>query len=86
MLRDCRGLRRSANAGVCAAYAYAMAVQGRAEQGIETAVALATEMTVSTSECTSDFVHFECPSGETVAYRGFENVLRSKMRKHSYLP
>ena len=72
------------NAGACAAYAYTMAIQGQAEDGIRTAAALATRPSWSPSQCAAEFDEDLC--SERRAYPGFEEALRSKMRKHGYLP
>jgi hypothetical protein len=76
----------SESAGPCAAYAYAMAVQGRAEEGIRTAVALAEEPSWYPHDCLAEYVDDRCPEGQERTFAGFEDALRWMMRQHGYLP
>lgn len=76
----------SESAGPCAAYAYAMAVQGQAEEGIRTAVALAEEPLWYPHDCLAEYVDDRCPEGKERTFAGFEDALRWMMREHGYLP
>jgi hypothetical protein len=84
-LAECRK-QESENAGACAAHAYAMAVQGKAEQGIRTAVRLAGEPSWYPADCLVEWVDDQCPAGQERTFAGFEDALRWMMREHGYLP
>lgn len=83
-LAECRE-RHVESAAPCAAYAYAMAVQGRAEDGIRTAVSLAPEPVWYPSDCLVAYVDDECPGDQWRKFAGFEDALRWIMRKNGYL-
>ncbi|MEO6388207.1 MAG: hypothetical protein ABIT16_04475 [Croceibacterium sp.] len=72
--------------GACAAYAYATAVLGQADQGIRTAVSLAEASDWLPSECTVAYVDDMCPEGKEMTFDGFEQGLRWIMHKNGYLP
>jgi hypothetical protein len=84
-LAECRA-GGSENAGPCAAYAYAMAIQGKAEEGIRTAVRLAGEPSWYPYDCLVEEVDDRCPEGQERQFTGFEDALRWLMREHGYLP
>jgi hypothetical protein len=84
-LAACRS-EESENAGPCAAYAYAMAIQGRAEEGIRTAVSLSGEPSWYPHDCLAEYVDDQCPDGQERQFTGFEDALRWIMREHGYLP
>jgi len=84
-LAACRS-EKSENAGPCAAYAYAMAIQGKAEEGIRTAVTLAEEPSWYPIDCLVDWVDDQCPEGKQRTFAGYEDALRWIMREHGYLP
>ncbi len=84
-LAECRK-REVESAGPCAAYAYAMALQGKAEEGIRTAVTLSREPVWYPLDCTVEWVDDRCPEGKERTFAGFEDALRWMMRKHGYLP
>lgn len=84
-LAACR-TEESENAGPCAAYAYAMALQGKAEDGIRTAVSLAGEPSWYPIDCTVEWVDDRCPEGKLRTFTGYEDALRWIMREHGYLP
>jgi hypothetical protein len=84
-LTSCRRETHGEN-GECAAYAYAMALQGQAEQGIQTAAALVKTTTWLPSECTVALVEDQCPKGKERTFEAFEPALRWIMQKHGYLP
>ena len=83
-LRECRAGEID-NAGACAAYAYAMAQQGQAEDGIRTAVSLAREPVWYPTDCLVDYVDGECPGEQWRQFTGFEDALRWIMRENGYL-
>jgi hypothetical protein len=83
-LAECRA-QESENAGACAAYALAMAVQGKAEDGIRTAVSLAGEPSWYPADCLVEPVDDLCPEGKERTFTGFEEALRWLMREHGYL-
>ena len=83
-LSECQDRQGGENAGACAAYAHAMAIQGEADNGILTAAALATRPSGSPSQCAAEFDEELCSKRR--AYAGFEKALRSTMRDHGYLP
>jgi hypothetical protein len=85
VLAECRE-RDVESAAPCAAYAYAMAVQGRAEEGIRTAVSLAPEPVWYPSDCLVDTVDDMCPDDQWRQFAGFEDALRWIMRRNGYLP
>ena len=84
-LAECRK-GETENAAPCAAYAYAMAVQGKAEEGIRTAVGLAREPVWYPIDCTVEWVDDQCPDGKLREFAGFEDALRWIMRENGYLP
>jgi hypothetical protein len=84
-LAECRA-QDSENAGPCAAYAYAMAVQGEAEDGIRAAVSLAEEPSWYPIDCLVEWVDDQCPEGKERTFAGFEDALRWIMRENGYLP
>lgn len=84
-LRACRA-DNSENAGACAAYAYAMAILGDAEQGIRTAVMNAEPPPWYPYDCLAEEVDGQCPEGKLRQFAGFEDALRWMMRRHGYLP
>jgi hypothetical protein len=69
-LAECRK-QESENVGACAAHAYAMAMQGKAEQGIRTAVRLAGEPSWYPVDCLAEYVDDQCPEGEERTFAGF---------------
>ena len=83
-LAECRAKQGGENAGACAAYAYAMAIQGNPEEGIRTATELATRPGWSPSRCAAEFDAELC--AERREYQGFETALRQMMRENGYLP
>jgi hypothetical protein len=85
VLAECR-VDDSESAGPCAAYAYAMALQGRAEEGIRTAVDLAEAPPWFPHDCLAEYVDDQCPEGQERSFAGFEEALRWMMRKHGHLP
>lgn len=82
------GCRRETHGetGECAAYAYAMALQGQAEQGIRTATSLVKATTWLPSDCTVPYVENQCPEGKELTFDTFEPALRWIMTKNGYLP
>jgi len=84
-LRECRSDEFERN-GACAAHAYAMALQGKAEDGIRTAASFAAPLTDYPYDCTVDYVDDQCPEGKERTFAGFEDALRWLMRKNGYLP
>ena len=84
-LRDCRE-DDVENSSACAAYAYALAIQGRAEEGIRTAAELANDPLWYPVDCTVQRVEDQCPEGKERAFTGFEDALRWLMRQNGYLP
>jgi hypothetical protein len=84
-LAACRSAE-SENAGPCAAYAHAMALQGKAEEGIRTAVELAGEPSWYPIACTVEWTGDQCPEGKLRTFADFEEALRWIMREHGYLP
>jgi hypothetical protein len=84
-LAACRS-GESENAGACAAYAYALALQGKAEEGIRTAVSLAEEPSWYPIDCLAEYADGQCPEGKERTFAGFEDALRWMMREHGYLP
>jgi hypothetical protein len=84
-LAECRSREAERN-GACAAYAHAMAVQGRAEEGIRIATSLADANGEVPYDCTVAFVEDQCPEGKERTFADFEDALRWTMRKNGYLP
>ncbi|HEY6816300.1 MAG TPA: hypothetical protein VI168_12230 [Croceibacterium sp.] len=84
-LKECRSDEGERN-GACAAYAYVRAIQGDSEDGIRTAVGLATDSDWYPYDCTVDYVDDMCPQGKERQFAGFEDALRWIMRKNGYLP
>jgi hypothetical protein len=77
----------SESAGPCAAYAYARALQGEAEDGIRTAVRYAGEPSWYPTDCLVDYdeEHELCPEGKERQFAGYEDALRWIMRENGYL-
>ena len=73
------------SAAPCAAYAYAMALQGKAEEGIRTAVQNAEPPPWYPHDCLAEYVDDQCPEGQERTFAGFEDALRWIMRQHGYL-
>jgi hypothetical protein len=74
------------NNGGCAAYAYAMAVLGRAEEGIATAAQHAQPSTWLPSHCPAGYdENGECPEGGELTFTDFETALRWIMTQNGYL-
>lgn len=87
-LASCRRNTTPEN-GDCAAYAYAMAVLGEAEDGVRTATALARtpDPLWLPIDCTVAYdENSECPEGKAITFDSFEPGLRYLMHKHGYLP
>jgi hypothetical protein len=85
-LAECRKAE-SENAGPCAAYAYGMALQRRAEEGIRVAVAQAGEPSWWPIDCLVEYDENDlCPEGKEREFANFEEALRWIMRKNGYLP
>ncbi len=83
-LKECRSDEGERN-GACAAYAYVRAIQGDPEDGIRTAVSLATDSDWYPYDCTVDYVDDMCPAGKERQFTGFEDALRWIMRRNGYL-
>jgi hypothetical protein len=83
-LAECR-VDAVESAAPCAAYAYAMAIQGQTEEGIRTAVAHAEEPPWFPHDCLVEDLDEPCPEGKKRTFAGFEDALRWLMRKHGYL-
>ena len=64
----------------------AVAIQGKAEEGIRTAVGLAREPVWYPIDCTVEWVDDQCPDGKLREFAGFEDALRWIMRENGYLP
>ena len=73
------------SAAPCAAYAYAMALQGKAEEGIRTAVENAGPPPWYPHDCLAEYVDDQGPEGQERTFAGFEDALRWIMRQHGYL-
>nr|WP_207785982.1 hypothetical protein [Altererythrobacter segetis] len=72
--------------GACAAYAYGMAILGKPEQGIRTAVALAKPSDWLPEDCSVEYdKNDNCPKGKEITFGSFEPSLRYLMRKNGYL-
>jgi hypothetical protein len=87
-LRSCRRNTTPEN-GDCAAYAYAMAILGRPEEGIRTADSLvrAPVPLWLPEDCEGGFdEEGNCPEGKLITFDAFEPALRYLMRKNGYLP
>lgn len=84
-LAECRK-DDSESAAPCAAYAYAMATLGQAEEGIRTAVTHAEPPPWYPYDCLAEEADGECPEGKLREFAGFEDALRWMMRRHGYLP
>jgi hypothetical protein len=85
-LKWCRKREPGRN-GSCAAYAYAMAVLGKPEDGIRTAVSLAEKSDWVPEDClVSRDKDDLCPEGKARQFTGFEDALRWSMRQNGYLP
>jgi hypothetical protein len=85
-LVGCRNQVHGRN-GSCAAYAYAMAVLGKPEDGIRTATSLAEPSDWLPGDCSTEYVeNDECPDGKAITFASFEPALRYVMRKNGYLP
>ncbi len=84
-LAECRK-QDTESAAPCAAYAYAMALQGKAEEGIQTAARFARQPPWYPIDCTVDWVDDVCPEGKQRQFAGFEGALRWIMRENGYLP
>jgi hypothetical protein len=87
-LESCRKNDTPEN-GDCAAYAYAMAVLGQAEEGIGTAASLARPpgFLGLPEDCSVEYdENYQCPEGKEITFHSFEPALRWLMRKHGYLP
>jgi hypothetical protein len=87
-LKSCRKNTTPEN-GDCAAYAYAMANLGQAEEGIRTAATLARtpDPLWLPQDCSVEYDEdFNCPEGKAITFESFEPALRYLMRKHGYLP
>src|SRR5205085_11356320 len=73
--------------GSCAAYAYAMAMQGQADEGISTAVSLAENSDWVPEDCLVPRDQDDlCPDGKERQFAGFEDALRWSMRRNGYMP
>jgi hypothetical protein len=83
-LAACRAGEGEPN-GACAAYAYARAILGDAEEGIRTAASLAQLSDWYPTDCLVAPVDFACPAGQQRQFAGFEDALRWIMRKNGYL-
>jgi hypothetical protein len=84
-LAECRA-KDSENPGPCAAHAYAMALQGKAEDGIRTAVRYAGEPSWYPTDCLVEYGENDlCPEGKERQFADYEEALRWIMRKNGYL-
>lgn len=86
-LRACRRNTTPEN-GACAAYAYAMANLGQAEDGIRTATDLAQQPVPLwlPQDCSVEYdENYECPEGKAITFDSFEPALRYLMQKNGYL-